>query len=454
MLERLLLPELREAVSTGDWKALAELCNIIHPSIIAQMLVHLEDDELEWATFEHIDPMVRTEIFEYLPPEIQDLLVARLPNEELADLLEMMAHDERVDLVKRMDEEHQALTMPLVARAEREDILRLVQYEEGTAGSIMTTDYAAIRADLQVHEALTQLRREAPNRETIYYIYVLDNQRRLIGIVSLKDLILSLPSKKISQIMREDVVSVKVDQDVEDVARELAEYDLLAVPVVDNEDRLVGIITHDDVIDVVIEEATEDAQLMGAVQPLEDRYLDSPFWHIVRKRVVWLCGLFIAEMASVYVLESYERDGLFASFDFVFLFIPIIMATGGNSGSQGASLITRAIALGELGLKDWYRVAFRELLGGIVLGSVVGLMGIATAIFWFQHPPAFGIVLILSLIAVTTSGSLVGSLMPLVFKRVGLDPAVASGPFVASLVDVVGIFIYCGIAITILTSWR
>jgi magnesium transporter len=452
VLERLLLPELREAVLTRDWKGLAELCSVIHPSIISQMLVNLEDIELEWATFEHIDPMLRTQIFEYLPEEIQDALVARLPIEELADLLEMMAHDERVDIVKRMDEEHQALTMPLVARAEREDILRLVQYEEGTAGSIMTTDYAAIRADLEVHEALTQLRREAPNRETIYYIYVLDNQRRLIGIVSLKDLILALPSKKIAQIMREDVVLVNVDLDVETVARELAEYDLLAVPVVDNEQRLVGIITHDDVIDVVIEEATEDAQLMGAVQPLGERYLDSPFWLIVRKRVVWLCALFFAEMTSVYVLDSYEH-GLFDTFKYVALFIPIIMATGGNSGSQGASLVTRSIALGELGLSDWYRVAVRELLSGIVLGAIVGLIGIATVV-WLGHPAEFAMVLILSLIAVTTSGSLVGSLMPLVFKRLGMDPAVASGPFIASLVDVVGIFIYCSIALAVLSKFQ
>lgn len=447
MLERLLLPELREAVVTRDWKGLAELCSIIHPSVVAQMLVNLEDIELEWATFEHIDPMVRTQIFEYLPPEIQDQLVARLPLGELAGLLEMMAHDERVDIVKRMDEEHQALTMPLVARAEREDILRLVQYREGTAGSIMTTDYAAVRADMTAQEALHQLRREAPNRETIYYVYVLDAGRRLIGIVSLKDLILALPGRTISQIMREDVVSVSVDTDVERVARELAEYDLLAVPVVDADGRLVGIITHDDVIDVVIEEATEDAQRMGAVQPLDESYLSSPFWMIVRKRVVWLCVLFFAEMSTTLVLDIYE--GIFIQFAYLVLFMPVITATGGNSGSQAASLVTRSIALGEIGLRDWLKVGVRELLTGLVLGGTVGLLGIG-AVAVFGLSPLFALVLTATLVAVTTCGSLVGSLMPLVFKRIGLDPAVSSSPFVSSMVDVVGIFIYCTIAIVLL----
>lgn len=451
MLERLLLPELREAVVTRDWKALGEICSFIHPSTIAQMLVHLEDVELEWTTFEHIDPLVRTQIFEYLPQEIQDILVSRLPIQELAELLELMAHDERVDLVKRMDEERQAVIMPLVARAEREDILRLVQYREGTAGSLMTTDYAALRADVTVGEALNLLRREAPNRETIYYVYVLDQHRRLIGIVSLKDLILAPPTRSINSIMRGDVLSVTADMDVEKVARELAEYDLLAVPVVDNENRLVGIITHDDVIDVVIEEATEDAQLMGAVSPLGDKYLDNPFWQTVRKRVIWLCVLFCAEMSTTVVLDIYED--LFVQFAFLVLFMPVITATGGNSGSQAASLVTRSIALGELGLRDWWRVGVRELFSGLVLGSVVGMMGVG-AVVLFGLSSKFALVLVITLIAVTTGGSLVGSLMPLVFKRLGMDPAVSSSPFVSSMVDVLGIFIYCTVAIFVFARFH
>ena len=265
--------------------------------------------------------------------------------------------------------------------------------------------------------------------------------------MSLKDLILAQPSKAVENVMREDVIYVNAAADVETVAKDLARYDLIAMPVVDQEGRLIGIITHDDVIDVVIEEATQDAHMMGAVQPLAAEYLESPFWDTVRKRVVWLRLLFFSEMSTEKVLHVFNW---LAEFALLVGFMPVIMATGGNSGSQAASLITRSLALGEVGPKDWFRVARRELLSGIVLGAAIGLLAICYVLINHNDHSMLALVLVLALVAVTTSGSLVGSLLPLIFKKVGLDPAISSGPFVSSLVDVVGIFMYFSIAALVL----
>ncbi|QDU60334.1 Magnesium transporter MgtE [Planctomycetes bacterium Pan216] len=452
MLEQLILPDLRQAFQEQDWESIAEISAMIHPSLVVEVLDEQENLEQHWEAFRHIPAEVRVGIFEYLDEEDQDEIVERLPRDELAQLLELMSHDDRVDLVKRMDDERQSRVMPLVARADREDILRLSRYPEQTAGSIMTTDYAALLAQDTVAEALGKLRKEAPDRETIYYVYVVDADRHLIGFVSLKDLILASPTKTVGQVMREDVMYVMTDMDVELVADRLAQYDLIALPVVDQEIRLVGIITHDDVIDVVIEEATEDAHLMGAVQPLENSYFESSIGVMIRKRVIWLYLLFCAEMLTSFVLRNYEE--LFATFVILVIFMPVITATGGNSGSQTASLITRALAIGEVDMKDWLRVGLRELFAGISLGLLVGVFGALVVSIFFQETAGLGLTLVLALVSVTTCGSLVGALMPLFFKRVGLDPAISSGPFVASMVDVVGIFIYCTIAASILPFWH
>lgn len=450
MLEKLLLPELREAVLTGDWKELSEYCHFVHPSVIAQILVGLEDFDVAWSAFEHVDPLVRAQIFEYLPEDHQDRLVARLPKAELASLLEMMAHDDRVDIVKRMDEEKQAETMPLLARADREDILRLARYEEGTAGSIMTTDYAAVPADVTVQQALAQLRREAPDRETIYYIYILDPRRRLVGFVSLKDLILAQPSRPVSTVMREDVIFVAATTDVETAARTIASYDLIALPVVDQDLRLIGIITHDDVIDVMIEEATEDVHRMGAVAPFDENYLDASFTTVWRKRAVWLSLLFVAELLTFSALAYFEDT--IATVVVLSLFVPLCISTGGNSGSQAATLITRAMALGQVTTPQWRRVLWRELVMGVALGCTLGLIGFVrvlitpNSVLGSVDRVALGAVIASAVSVICLWGTLVGSMLPILFRRLGIDPGIASSPFVATFVDVTGIVIFFSIA--------
>lgn len=450
MLDKLLGPELREAVQSHDWKALSELCTYVHPSVIAQILVDLDDFELGWSAFEHVDAQVRAQILEYLPEDLQDRLAARLPKGELAKLLEVMAHDDRVDLVKRMDDERQAETMPLVARADREDILRLAKYPEGTAGSIMTTDYAALPAEVTVQEALSRLRREAPNRETIYYVYVIDAHRRLLGFVSLKDLILAQPSRRVSEVMREDVIYVAATTDVETVAGDLARYDLLAMPVVDPEQRLVGIITHDDIIDVVIEEATEDAHRMGAVDPFTENYLEASFLTVWRKRTVWLSLLFLAELGTFSALAYFEQT--IASVVVLSLFVPLCISTGGNSGSQAATIITREIALGNVSGREWRRVLWHELRMGLALGVTLGAIGFFRAaltpssVLGSANRWALALVIGQAVSIICLWGTLVGSMLPLLFKWLRVDPGYASSPFVATFVDVTGILLFFSIA--------
>lgn len=449
MINQLLLPELREAVESEDMNALASFCEILHPSLIAEMLHDLEDPSVYGRVFKHIEAANRARLFEYLEEETQDELARTLPVDDMAKLIEHMSSDERVDLVKRMDEERQAEIMPLVARAEREDIARLSRYAESTAGAIMTSDYASLPADVNVEEALRRLRREAPDRETIYYIYVVDGERHLIGFCELKDLILASPWKKVSDIMKEDVLSTSAETNIEDAAAILAQYDLLALPIVDGDRRLVGIITHDDVMDVVIDAATDDAHMMGAVQPISAGYLTTPFAETLGKRLPALIILFGAELIASFVMSRYES--LF-TFKILLFLVPVIIATGGNSGSQAATLVTRAVALGELGSADWFRVALRELLQGVFLGMAIGSLSII-AVSVIGSEAKFlplSTVLVLALIAVTTCGSMVGSLLPLLFLRLGIDPAYSSGPFVASMVDVVGILIYLSIAAAIL----
>lgn len=450
MVHQLLLPELREAIDTDDMKMVASFCEILHPSIIAEMLHELDEPDAYRRVFHHIDAANGAKLFEYLEPDRQDVLASTIPLEDLAKIIEHMSSDERVDLVKRMDEEREAAIMPLIARAEREDILRLAKYDESTTGSIMTTDYAALPASLKADEALRRLRREAPDRETIYYVYIIDAERHLIGFCELKDLILAPPYKTLAEIMREDVLSIPVDMDVEQAAQFLAQYDVIAMPVVDAEKKLVGIITHDDVIDVVIDAATEDAHLMGAVQPMSAGYFTTPFWETIRNRVPALVVLFGAELLASFVLQ--KNEAFLLTFPLLLFLVPVIMATGGNSGSQSATLVTRAVALGELEFKDWIRVGFREIAQGAVLGMAIGCLALAAVLVLGPQNEVlrFTIVLTSALVAVTTCGSLLGSLLPLFFLRMGIDPAYSSGPFVASMVDVVGLSIYLSIAAYVL----
>jgi magnesium transporter len=449
MVNTLLLPELRELLAEGDKATLSDVLSDMHPASIADFSEGLTVEE----TWQLLDaaPIVRqAEVFEFYPIEKQVDLVSGVGRERMSKLVEVMSPDDRVDLLRRLDPEVVESLMPLVAKAERQDIRLLLSYPEGSAGSVMTTEYATLPADATAEKSIALLRQQAPTRETIYYIYVVDEGRHLIGFVTLRDLILAKSSALVSDLMRRDVVRVRVDQDREEVAQEIARYDFLAIPVVDAENRLVGIITHDDVLDVVTEEATEDALHMGGVESMEENYLDAPFTTVWRRRALWLSALFLAELFTFTALASFE-DAIQAVIA-LSLFVPLCISTGGNSGSQAATLITRALALGHVGVREWWRVLRHEILMGLALGLTLGLIAFVRAAMTPQRVLGeadrwiLALVIAQSVAMICLWGTLVGSMLPLIFKRLGFDPGYASSPFVATFVDVTGIVIYFTIA--------
>jgi magnesium transporter len=455
MRHPLLAPDLRELVLEREEKALRDFFVPHHPAATAELLDDLAPEEALYV-LTLLAGRVRAEVFSYLEAELQDGIAQLMDRSALATLVSAMSHDERADLITRLPEERTEQILPLLAQAEREDIRRLTAYKEDTAGAVMTSDYATVPAELTAAAAIDRLRHEAPDRETIYYCYVLDDKRRLVGFVSLKNLILAPQHRRVADIMQREVISSYVDEDQEVTASKLMEYDLLALPILDHENRLVGIVTHDDVADVIVEEATEDVYRLGAVGPLEDSYMRTPLVTMWGKRSFWLAILFCAEFMTMMVLLRYK-----ATFDAVpglVLFIPLIISAGGNCGSQSATIITRALALGEVLPSDWFRIVWHEIMMGASLGITLGALGLFGAIGFLHvlggHDESVGqvtvahmaMVVAMGVATVVVCGNLVGATLPLVLKRVGLDPALMSNPVVASLVDVTGILVYFAIA--------
>ncbi|MEX2120002.1 MAG: magnesium transporter [Pirellulales bacterium] len=453
MRHPLLAPDLRELILERDENSLREFFAEHHPADTADLLDDLAPEEVLYV-LNLLDGRTRATVFSYLEPALQDGVSGLMERNALASLLTLMSHDERADLVSRLPLERTEQILPLLAHAEREDIRALASYREGTAGAVMTSDYATLPADATAAAAIERLRHEAPDRETIYYCYVVDERRRLVGFVSLKDLILAPPHRRVADIMQTDVVSATVDEDRELAAQKLAEYDLIALPILDAERRLVGIVTHDDVLDVIVDEATEDVHRMGGVAPLVDSYLRTPFATLWGKRALWLAILFVGGFLTTTALARYET--VYTAIPALVLFVPLIISAGGNCGSQSATLITRALALGEVRPADWFRVLWHEVLMGASLGLTLGFVGFFRA--WLTprkdleglDPVQLGVVVSLGVAVVVLCGNLVGALLPLALKRVGLDPALMSNPVVASLVDVTGIVVYFAIAVAML----
>ena len=453
MYNPLILPELREMLETDDHEQLEAVMTELHSATIAEFSGGLSVEDT-WKLLDNASVERQADVFSFFPLDKQVEMVEGVGRERMSKLIEEMSPDDRVDLLKQLDEEVVESLIPLVTKAERQDIRTLLSFPEGSAGSVMTTEYATLPADVTAGDAVALLRQQAPSRETIYAIYVLDEGRHLVGLVSLRDLILAKSSSRIGDIMQRDVISLRADQDQEEAAQALAKYDFLAIPVVDNQNRLIGIITHDDVIDVMIEEATEDAQQMGGILPITEDYLEAPFLTVWRKRAAWLSCLFVAELFTFGALAKFEAT--IKAVMVLAYFVPLCIATGGNSGSQAATLVTRAIALGQISLGDWWRALRHEFVIGIVLGLTLGAIGFFAASFTPQALLGdisrwmLAVVIAQAVAAICLWGTLVGSMLPLVFKRLGFDPGYASTPFVAMFVDVTGIMIYFTIATTFL----
>lgn len=523
-------PEVRMMLEEQDHAGMAAFVENIHPATVAESLDNLTPPEV-WSFLRACPINQQALVFEYFPHDKQEELALGTGRENMAKLIEKMSHDDRVDLLRRLAPPVAEAMIRLVDEADRRDIAMLVKYPEGNAGGVMTTDYAWLPENITVADALERLRLQAPSAETLYYVYVLDADRHLLGIASLRDLIMAQRQSLVRDVMETDVYTVKAEDDREEVAQKLARYDLLAIPVVDTDNRLIGIVTHDDVVDVLVEAATEDAERMGGMVPLGENYMESHFLNVWRKRVFWLSLLFIAELFTFSALERYE-DAIKA-ITVLSLFIPLCISTGGNSGSQAATLITRALALRQVTPQQWWKILRKELIMGLALGVALGAIGWVRASFTKestinsedQRAHAFRVQLpadtslkqsspgkyvipagTLQEVGVRTKvdaevvlpagtdtsvplksttvngnqivefpaqclysvkqvdrwslaaivgtsvagicliGTVVGALLPLLFKFIGWDPALASSPFVATAVDVAGIVLFFEIA--------
>lgn len=449
MVNTLFLPELREMLAENNTAELTEFCEALHPARTAEFMEGLTPDET-WRVLSFADLGTRAEIFSFFERHKQIEIIESQPRSEIAELISELAADDRVDILGEVDDQVVQELLPLLPADDRRDILRLSAYPEGTAGAVMTTEVAKLSENFTVRQALDDLRRQAEEYETIYYIYVVDDTGHLRGLVSARQLVSKMgkPDTPLHDLMETELVTAHVLDDQEEVANKVARYDLLAIPVVDDEYRMLGIITHDDVIDVMHEEALEDAHMSAAVAPLDESYLLTHFFTLSWKRGVWLCILFVAALFTAISLRMYE-DRL-EEWAWLVAFIPLVISSGGNSGSQSATLVISALSRGQIALRDWWRVVRREFFMGLVLGSLLGCFGLVVALFAAPHwHEAF--VIPITLLLVVTSGTLFGSILPLIFSRLGLDPALMSNPFVAAISDNVGIIIYMTVAVVVLS---
>ncbi len=438
-----LLLDLQLMLAENDEQGMREFCEALFPAASAEILLEVSPEEA-WRVLSLCDIQRLVEIFAYFSLPFQVELVHLMDRTHLSRLLEEMAPDDRVDLLERLDPDHVESILPLVAQAERADIRKLLSYPENSAGSIMTTEYASLPKDITVKEAFERLRRQAPDRETIYYIYITDDQRHLIGFLTMRKLILARPEQKLSEIMTREVISVRVDEDQEKVARDIDKYGFLAIPVVDDSNRLVGIVTHDDATDILEDEAEEDQQRLAAVEPLEDSYLSTSMMTLARKRGVWLFFLLGASVLTAWVLQFFEAG---ESDSWLIMFLPLVLASGGNAGSQSAALVIAALAREHFTLKggDALKILNRELLLSSMLGATVGMVSFTAA--WLltdEMRPA--IVVSSTVFLVVVMASVAGAALPILVHSLHVDPAYMSTPLIAALVDVIGVIIYFNVA--------
>lgn len=387
-----------------------------------------------------------------LPAHDQAVMLRTMPQAERRLWFHLLPPDDAADVIQEFPEEERNATLAMIDETFRREIQGLLAYAEDAAGGLMSPRFARLRPDMTVDEAIHYLRKQAREHlETLNYLYVLDAEQRLLGVVSFRDLFRVAGSKVLRDVMQTDTVSVLDTMDQEEVARIFAQHGWNAIPVVDSEGRMKGIVTGDDIVEVVESEATEDIQKLGGMEALDTPYMRATLFDMVKKRAGWLSALFLGEMLTASAMGHYEDQ--IAHAVVLALFVPLIISSGGNSGSQATTLIIRAMALGEIGLRDWWRIMRREILAGLALGIILATIGLIRIVAWQWAFGTYGAQywqvaasVAVSLVGVVTWGTVTGSMLPIVIRRMGFDPASASAPFVATLVDVSGLMIYFNVA--------
>lgn len=446
-----IVPEVRQLLR-DDPSQLSALMEEIHDEDLADLLGLLEDDEAA-QILRTLEAKEAAPIFERLDEDTQEAIVEQLGVEEIAPIVSEMAADERADLIGGLPEKVGDDLLESLEKVDPEaaaEVEALAKWPDDSAGGLMTTDYVAVPRDLTVAGVIERIRTVGASAETVYYIYVVDSQNRLLGVASLRDLLLAWPQNDgprdgalIGDVMTENVFAVGPDTDQEEVARTMAKYDFAALPVLGADRKLLGVITFDDVMDVLTQEQTEDVQRLGAVEPMEEGYFQTDFWTFIRKRGPWLMALFISEFFTGTALRHY--DEVIQAVAKLSYYVPLLISTGGNSGSQSASLIIRGLAVGDIKVTDWRRVLMREFGQGLVLGLMLASIGMVRVLMWGDGH-GFVFTIGLTLVAIPLMGCTVGSMLPLFLRRVGVDPATSSTPFIATLIDVLGIMVYFNVA--------
>jgi|LFRM01.2.fsa_nt_gb magnesium transporter len=439
-----LMQQLMELLRREKKSDIAVLISQYQPADIAEILTELET-HYRGTVFQLLSretaAMVLEEL-EVLDESVIFNLVESLGAKYLADIINEMASDDAADLLGRLPQETREIILELMQHEEAVDVQELLEYDVQSAGGIMTTEYVAIRKDITAGRAIDVLREIAPEAETVYYVYVVDVKNKLVGVITLRELIVANPHALIESIMHRKVISVTVDMDQEEVARVVSKYNFLAVPVVDKDNSLLGIITVDDVIDVIYEEASEDIYLLGGSTELSDQD-QSIMAKALKSRLPWLFITMLEGLIAGTVLRGLERE-LSAVVALAF-FIPLLTGMGGNVGTQSATIAVRGLAVGQIDTGDVFRVAARETLTGITLGLINGLIVAVIAALW-QNSFVLGVIVGLAMLGNMTTAALMGTLVPIAFKKWGIDPAVASAPFITASIDITGLLIYSTLA--------
>lgn len=455
MIVHLLKPEFEELIEAKDWVALKDILNDVPAVDVAELLEELEN-EIAIVIFRLLKKQKAADVFIYLSSgkglELLDMFTAQ----QLSEVMSNLEPDERVALMEELPGHLTQRVMNSMKSNDRHLVQRLLGYPDESVGRLMTPRYVKVKKDWTVQKAMEHIRKFGHSVETVNVIYVVDAQEKLIDDLRLNQLILSDPEAEIETLMDESFEALSAFSDQEDAVKMLSKYDRVAMPVVDSDGILVGIVTIDDVIDIAEEETTEDMQLMAGMDVLDDYYSQTTIFEMVKKRIGWLAFLFVGQLFTTTALGAYE--GVIANAVFLSLFIPMIISSGGNSGTQAATLVIRALSTDDISMGEWLKVLGRELISGLMLGGIMAVIGFFVILGWgylisdglTEELVLSAVVVGLSLIGVVLWGNLSGSMLPFALSKMGLDPAVTSAPFVSTLSDVTGIIIYFSIAIALL----
>ena len=460
MVGNLILPEIRSLIAARDFNGLREIFQEWPPADVADVILDLPEDE-QVILFRVLPTALAADVFEYIGIEEQQKLLRAMAHEQVVGILNEMSPDDRTALLEELPSAASRQLIRLLTPEERRVAQALLGYPEGSVGRLMTPDFIAVHEDETVKEVLDYVREYGRDSETLNVLYVVDGDGKLIDDVRIREFLLRPLTAKVSEIRDETFIALRVNDSQEEALNIFRKYDRSALPVVDSNNVLVGIVTIDDMLDVAEEEATEDIQKIGGMEALDEPYMRISFYEMVRKRAVWLVILFLGEMLTATAMANYQDE--LARALVLALFLPLIISSGGNSGSQASTLMIRAMALGEVHLRDWWRVMGREFQAGLALGGILGVIGVIRVGAWAligekyfdrqpygPHWPLIGLTVGISLVGVVLWGTLSGSMLPFILRRFGADPATSSAPFVATLVDVTGLIIYFSIAFLIL----